>query len=71
MLFIGSMIFCFNFNFNANKGLKSLIYLGLVTAIGIESSGLHQKIALKIIMLFGSDPKWYQSLIFKTSLLKF
>mgnify|MGYP001810313646 CR=1 FL=1 len=30
----------------------------LAVAIGIESSGLHEKLALKIIMLFGSDPKW-------------
>jgi hypothetical protein len=28
-------------------------------AIAIESSGLHEKIALKIMMLFGSDPKWF------------
>ncbi len=27
-------------------------------ANAIKESGLHEKISLKIIMLFGSDPKW-------------
>jgi di/tricarboxylate transporter len=35
-----------------------LFFGSLVMAIGIESSGLHQKIALKILLWFGSDPKW-------------
>jgi hypothetical protein len=28
-------------------------------AMAIESSGLHERIAFKAMMLFGSDPKWY------------
>jgi di/tricarboxylate transporter len=35
-----------------------LFFGALVMAIGIESSGLHERIALKMILLFGSDPKW-------------
>jgi sodium-dependent dicarboxylate transporter 2/3/5 len=35
-----------------------LFFGALVMAISIERSGLHQRIALKIIMYFGSDPKW-------------
>lgn len=35
-----------------------LFFGGLVLAIGIEKTGLHERVALKIIMFFGSDPKW-------------
>lgn len=31
---------------------------GLVMAMAIEKTGLHQRIAIKAIMFFGSDPKW-------------
>lgn len=36
-----------------------LFFGGLVIAIGIENTGLHERIALVIIKNFGSDPKWY------------
>jgi hypothetical protein len=32
---------------------------GIVVGIGIETSGLHEKLALKVCILAGSDPKWY------------
>jgi len=31
---------------------------GIVVGIGIETSGLHEKLALKVCILSGSDPKW-------------
>ena len=35
-----------------------LFYGGLVMAKSIELSGLHERISLKILLLFGSNPKW-------------
>jgi di/tricarboxylate transporter len=32
----------------------------MVIAVGIETTGLHERIALKIILLFGSNPLWYK-----------
>lgn len=37
---------------------QMLFFGGLIMAAAIEKTGLHQKMALKIIMFFGSDPKW-------------
>jgi hypothetical protein len=31
---------------------------GVVIGIGIEASGLHKKLALRVCMLVGSEPKW-------------
>ncbi len=35
-----------------------LFFGGLIVAICVESSGLHKKIAFKVIMFFGSNPIW-------------
>ncbi|RNA06658.1 solute carrier family 13 member 2, partial [Brachionus plicatilis] len=40
------------------QDIQMLFFGGLVLAIGIEKTGLHERVALKIIMFFGSDPKW-------------
>ena len=34
------------------------ILSALIVAIGVESTGLHERVALKLILLFGSNPKW-------------
>ena len=34
------------------------IFGSLMIGIGIETSGLHQKLALRAVMLVGSQPKW-------------
>lgn len=34
------------------------IFSSVVIGLGIETTGLHQKIALTVCMLVGSDPKW-------------
>ena len=31
---------------------------GLIMALCVESSGLHKKLAFRVIMLFGSNPMW-------------
>jgi sodium-dependent dicarboxylate transporter 2/3/5 len=36
---------------------KLCFFQGLSLAIAIETSGLHERIALQIILLFGSNPK--------------
>ena len=40
------------------QDINMLFLGGLVMAMAIEKTGLHQRIAIKAIMLFGSDPKW-------------
>ena len=35
-----------------------LLFGGLVLAMAVESSGLHKKIAFKVILFFGSNPVW-------------
>lgn len=34
------------------------IFASLIIGIGIETTGLHQKIALKVCMKIGHEPKW-------------
>lgn len=34
------------------------IFGSLMIGIGIETSGLHQKLSLRAVMLIGSQPKW-------------
>jgi di/tricarboxylate transporter len=41
-----------------------LYFGGLVMAMTIERSGLHERAALRAMMLFGSDPKWYLCFLF-------
>ena len=35
-----------------------MFYGGLVLANAIEITGLHERISLKVLMSFGSNPKW-------------
>lgn len=35
-----------------------LFFGGLIVAIAVESTGLHKKIAFRVIMIFGSNPIW-------------
>lgn len=35
------------------------VFGGLMIGIAIETSGLHQKLAFKVVMIVGSEPKWY------------
>ena len=34
------------------------IFGSVIISIGIETSGLHEKLALRACMIIGSDPKW-------------
>lgn len=52
-LFFIRHIFIFLF-----KDIIILFYGGLVMANAIEMSGLHERLSLKILILFGSNPKW-------------
>jgi len=35
-----------------------VFFCGVILAIGVEQSQLHQRIALRILILFGTNPKW-------------
>jgi di/tricarboxylate transporter len=35
-----------------------IIIIAMMVAVGIEVTGLHERIALMIILLFGSNPLW-------------
>ena len=37
---------------------QSNFIIGLILAIAVETSGLHKRIAFRVIMLFGSNPLW-------------
>lgn len=57
--------FSLNWNFHtffliSKKDIILLFYGGLVMANAIEISGLHERISLKVLLLFGSNPKWYR-----------
>lgn len=32
---------------------------GVVLALGVERSNLHRRIALKVILTVGTNPRWY------------
>jgi sodium-dependent dicarboxylate transporter 2/3/5 len=44
--------------FSFLKDINMMFFGGLVVAISIETSGLHERIALRVLMNFGSNPKW-------------
>ncbi|KAK7087215.1 hypothetical protein V1264_021291 [Littorina saxatilis] len=44
---------------NSYFGNTSFLFIGgLMVAIAVEESGLHRRVALKVMSLVGSDPKW-------------
>ena len=36
-----------------------VFFCGVILAIGVEQSQLHQRLALKALLLVGTHPKWY------------
>ncbi|CAF0969591.1 unnamed protein product [Brachionus calyciflorus] len=40
------------------RDIQILLFGGFTLVIALQKTGLHERIALKIIRLFGSDPKW-------------
>ena len=60
------------------KSSNVVFFCAISMALGAEQSNLHKRIALKILLLIGADPKWFdfQLLIlcsimqFKCSLIK-
>ena len=36
-----------------------VFFCGVILAIGVEQSQLHQRIALRVLILFGTNPKWF------------
>lgn len=40
------------------KDILMLYFGGLVLATSVETTGLHKRLAFRIIMLFGSNPVW-------------
>lgn len=58
-------IFLFlTWNLSNEKDINFLLLGGLVMSSAIELSGLHERIALRALMFFGSNPKWYYWLVF-------
>ena len=40
----------------------------IVLANSFKNSGLHEKISMRVIRLFGSDPKWYSTSSFSIAI---
>jgi sodium-dependent dicarboxylate transporter 2/3/5 len=41
------------------KESNIVFFGGVVLALGVERSNLHRRIALRVILTFGTNPRWY------------
>lgn len=41
------------------KESNIIFFGGVVLALGVEKSNLHRRIALRVIMTVGTNPRWY------------
>lgn len=53
------------------KDINFLLFGGLVMSCSIELSGLHERVSLRALIFFGSNPKWFNLKLLRSANMLF